>query len=225
MTTSADKQPYIVAHCHEPVDILYQDDHLLLVNKPSGLLSVPGRHPANRDCLISRLQLNFPQARIVHRLDMDTSGIMVIALSADCHRDLNQLFSERKVSKQYIAEVYGQVIDNKGCVQLPLICDWPNRPKQKVDIEKGKPANTGYQRLSHDPERNCSRLLLTPVTGRSHQLRVHMAEIGHPILGCEFYAHQEALAMAPRLFLHASELAFIHPVTGEPIKGISHCPF
>ena len=218
-------EPYIVPVCHQPVDILYRDEHLLLVNKPSGLLSVPGKHPANRDCLISRLQSDFPGARIVHRLDLDTSGIMVVALSADCHRALNQLFAARKTSKEYQAIVFGQVEQQQGQIELPLLCDWPNRPKQKVDLEHGKPALTYYQVLATDPERNSSRLLLKPVTGRSHQLRVHLSAIGHPVLGCDFYAHDRAVKMAQRLLLHATVLSFIHPISGTAINGYSPCPF
>ncbi len=222
---ATEKAPYIVPPCREVVEILYQDDELLLVNKPSGLLSVPGKHPANRDCLITRLQQQFPTARIVHRLDLDTSGIMVIALSAESQRALNKLFAERKVQKEYEAIVYGQVQKPQAVIEMPLICDWPNRPKQKVDWENGKHATTHYKLLADDRTNNRSRLLLTPITGRSHQLRVHLAAIDHPILGCDFYAHQRALSMAPRLQLHACRLSFIHPLSGLPIEGYSPCPF
>lgn len=198
---------------------------MLLVNKPSGLLSVPGKHPANRDCLITRLQDTFPQARIVHRLDMDTSGIMVVALTVQCHRLLNRLFAERKTSKHYQAVVFGVVAQQQGQIDLPLLCDWPNRPKQKVDYTHGKPALTHFEVLSTDPEHNSSRLLLKPITGRSHQLRVHLQAIGHPVLGCDFYAHDTALKMAQRLLLHATTLSFIHPVSGKKINGYSPCPF
>jgi tRNA pseudouridine32 synthase/23S rRNA pseudouridine746 synthase len=230
-----EKAPHIVPFCKEQVEILLEDEHLLLVNKPSGLLSVPGKHPANHDCLISRLQLDYPQARMAHRLDLDTSGIMVVALNADCHRALNRLFSDRLVSKQYQAIVYGTPEQPEGDIELPLICDWPNRPKQKVDFEEGKKSLTHYQLISQlmkpptspliDQQADRSRLLLTPITGRSHQLRVHLAEIGHPILGCEFYAHEKAFTMAERLQLHATDLQFIHPMTGEKINGHSRCPF
>ncbi|ARN73206.1 pseudouridine synthase [Oceanicoccus sagamiensis] len=218
-------KPFIVPPCLEPVTIIHADKDLLLVNKPSGLLSVPGKHPANKDCLISRLQVTYPEARIVHRLDMDTSGIMVVALNADCHRALNRLFSEREVSKAYEAKVFGLLAKDAGVIELPLICDWPNRPKQKVDFEQGKKASTHYEVISRDNKNNSTHILLTPITGRSHQLRVHMAELGHAILGCDFYAHPEALAMAERLLLHATRLAFVHPVSGEIIKGYSPCEF
>lgn len=214
---------YIVPPCHESVDILYADPHLLLVNKPSGLLSVPSKHPANRDCLITRLQQDYPQARIVHRLDLDTSGLMVVALDADTHRALNRQFEQRQVTKEYQAVVYGRVAAQQDLIDLPLICDWPNRPKQKVDHEHGKSAQTRYQVLETEEDR--TRLRLMPITGRSHQLRVHLMAIGHPILGCDFYAHPQALAMAPRLLLHATRLEFSHPVTGESVKGFSDVPF
>ncbi|WP_101760137.1 pseudouridine synthase [Oceanicoccus sp. KOV_DT_Chl] len=220
--TSAD---FIVPPCHQAVEVLWQDDDLLLVNKPSGLLSVPGKHEANKDCLISRIQIDYPQARIVHRLDMDTSGVMVLALNAECHRALNRLFAERQTTKQYEAVVFGLLEQEQGDIDLPLICDWPNRPKQKVDHEHGKAASTHYQVLDYDQQNHCTRILLTPITGRSHQLRVHLAEIGHPILGCNFYAHDKAKAMAERLLLHARGLEFVHPVTGERVLGVSRCPF
>lgn len=225
MTTTTHPEPHIVPPCHEAVDILFEDEHLLLVNKPSGLLSVPGKHPANRDCLISRLQEDFSEARIVHRLDLDTSGIMVIALHAESHRAINRLFAERKVHKAYQAIVYGELAENSGSIELPLICDWPNRPKQKVDMTHGKAALTHYQVVNRSADGLQSRLLLTPQTGRSHQLRVHLMAIGHPILGCDFYAHTQALAMSERLLLHATELSFKHPMSGQTLFGHSPCPF
>ena len=214
---------YIVPPCNEEVKLLYRDEHLLLVDKPSGLLSVPGKHPANRDCLISRLQQSFPQARIVHRLDLDTSGVMVVALDPDTHRQLNRQFEQRRIAKEYEAIVYGAVAQDAGLIDLPLICDWPNRPRQKVDLLGGKAAQTRYRVIDRQDDR--SRLQLKPVTGRSHQLRVHLMAIGHPILGCDFYAHPEALAMAGRLQLHATRLEFQHPVSGVDIHGCSPCPF
>ncbi len=220
-----EKNPFIVPLCKQDVEILWQDETLLLVNKPSGLLSVPGKHPENKDCLITRVQQDFPEALIVHRLDMDTSGIMVVALNTHCHKALNRLFAERKVTKQYHATVFGLVKEEQRLIDLPLICDWPNRPKQKVDFENGKSAQTNIELLETNQEKNQSRLLLTPITGRSHQLRVHLAEINHPILGCDFYAHQQAKAMSERLLLHASQLIFNHPVTGEEIIGNCPAPF
>lgn len=209
--------------CHEVVEILQVDDSFLLVSKPSGLLSVPGKNPLNRDSLISRLQQDYPEARIVHRLDMDTSGIMVVALGADSHRALSKQFEQRETYKEYTAVVCGRVEKNAGSIDLPLICDWPNRPKQMVCYDNGKQALTHYEVLERLEDR--TRLLLKPVTGRSHQLRVHTMAIGHPILGCEFYADATAFAMAPRLQLHASSLHINHPESGERVHGECPVPF
>lgn len=220
-----DPLPYIVPKCTEQVKILYQDNDLLLINKPAFLLSVPGKHPLNKDCVITRLQEQFPTARIVHRLDLDTSGIMVIALSKDVHRELSRLFEQRLVSKTYTAVVYGEVNPAVGEVDLPLICDWPNRPKQKVCHDTGKNALTRYEVITFNEAMKTTRLLLKPLTGRSHQLRVHMQAIGHPILGCDFYAHEQALAMSPRLLLHATSLDFKHPITQANIQGHSPSEF
>lgn len=214
-----------VPPCQETVSVLYQDDALLIIDKPSGLLSVPGRHPDNRDCVISRLQQEFPAARIVHRLDLDTSGLMVIALEADIHRALNALFEQRQVEKSYTAVVAGVVEQDKGSVALPLICDWPNRPRQKVDHEQGKPALTHYRVVERDTTRERSLLEFRPVTGRSHQLRVHAAEMGHPILGCCFYAPESVRDASERLLLHASALSFRHPASGEVLAITSDAPF
>lgn len=217
-------EPFIVPHCDEPVRIVYRDDTLLVVDKPAGLLSVPGRLPENRDCLISRVQQDFADARIVHRLDMATSGLMLLARDADSHRALSQLFQQRQVEKEYHAVVYSNLNGESGLIDLPLACDWPNRPRQQINFNYGKAAQTWYQRLSLEGSGH-TRVLLKPVTGRSHQLRVHMASLGHPILGCEFYAHAAARAAANRLLLHASRLRFIHPQHGELMDMESSVPF
>ncbi|WOX04329.1 pseudouridine synthase [Microbulbifer pacificus] len=195
------------------LDVVYSDAFLLVLDKPSGLLTVPGRDPAHKDCLASRAQAEYPDALIVHRLDMDTSGLVAMARGAEVHRQLSALFQNRQVEKSYLARVWGEPQGDSGEVDLPLICDWPNRPKQMVDFEHGKPSLTRWQKLDSDGQ--SSLLQLTPVTGRSHQLRVHMQALGHPILGDPFYAHAEALAAAPRLLLHAQELGFEHPVLGK----------
>ena len=197
------------------LSIVYQDDDLLIVNKPSGLLTVPGKDPKHADCLISRVNRVFPTAKIVHRLDMATSGIICLAMHKEAHRNLSIQFQDRKTAKRYIARVFGKLDQQTGSVDLPLICDWPNRPKQMVDHDNGKPSLTHFKVLER--EQNATRVELTPITGRSHQLRVHMLSLGHPILGDKLYAHPEAFAMAPRLQLHAEMLTLAHPVSGETL--------
>ncbi|RJF33168.1 bifunctional tRNA pseudouridine(32) synthase/23S rRNA pseudouridine(746) synthase RluA [Pseudoalteromonas gelatinilytica] len=197
------------------LSIVYQDDDLLIVNKPSGLLTVPGKDPKHADCLIARVNRVFPTAKIVHRLDMATSGIICLAMHKEAHRNLSIQFQDRKTAKRYIARVFGKLDQQTGSVDLPLICDWPNRPKQMVDHDNGKPSLTHFKVLEH--EQNATRVELTPITGRSHQLRVHMLSLGHPILGDKLYAHPEAFAMAPRLQLHAEMLTLAHPVSGETL--------
>ncbi|MBT0728945.1 bifunctional tRNA pseudouridine(32) synthase/23S rRNA pseudouridine(746) synthase RluA [Rosenbergiella nectarea] len=202
---------------HPPLEpwlhILYQDEHIIVVNKPSGLLSVPGRLPEHRDSIMTRIQRDFPGAESVHRLDMATSGVMVVALTKAAERELKRQFREREPSKTYIAQVWGQLLPDEGLVDLPLICDWPNRPKQKVCFETGKAAQTEWEVLERDAV-SC-RVQLKPITGRSHQLRVHMLAMGHPILGDNFYASPEAKALASRLLLHAERLTITHPVFGN----------
>lgn len=211
--------PYIVPHSREPIDILHDDAHLLLVRKPDLLLSIPGRHPLNRDCLITRLQRDYPGARIVHRLDLDTSGIMVIPLTRECHAHISRQFQQRRVEKTYTAIVWGEPAADSGEIDLPIAPDWANRPRQVISRARGKAALTRYRVIERLGDR--SRLELSPVTGRSHQLRIHLRELGHPILGCDLYAHEQALAMAGRLMLHATSLAFEHPHTGEWLHGES----
>jgi tRNA pseudouridine32 synthase/23S rRNA pseudouridine746 synthase len=192
--------------------VIYLDDHMLVAEKPAGLLSVPGRLPENKDCLITRLQIDYPDALTVHRLDMATSGLMVFARGAEAHRTLSKAFADRLVNKRYIAVVAG-ALTGEGEVDLPLITDWPNRPRQMVDHHIGKPSLTRWSVLQSGEGR--SRVELEPVTGRSHQLRVHMMAIGHPILGDVFYAPPEIEALSPRLLLHACRLSLPHPVSGE----------
>lgn len=196
--------------------VLFQDEHIMVVNKPSGLLSVPGRAPENKDSVMTRIQADFPAAESVHRLDMATSGVIIVALTKAAERELKRQFREREPKKTYIARVWGHLMQDEGLIDLPLICDWPNRPKQKVCYETGKSAQTEYLVLSRDDD-GSTRVKLSPITGRSHQLRVHMLAMGHPILGDGFYAHPEAKAMAPRLQLHALELRITHPEFGTPM--------
>ncbi|WP_409929551.1 pseudouridine synthase [Sulfuriflexus sp.] len=210
---------------HNRLDILYQDAFLLVINKPAGVLSVPGRGPDKQDCMISRVQASYPDALIVHRLDMATSGILVLALDADTHRQLSRQFQQREVSKQYIAVVTGRPTPTAGLIDKPMICDWPNRPRQIIDYEQGKPAQTRYETLEYMPASDTSRVLLSPVTGRTHQLRLHMQSIGHAILGDGLYASPAVIAAAERLLLHASSLSFPHPANGARIVIESAVPF
>jgi len=212
--------PYLVPHSREEIRILYRDDDLLLVRKPHLLLSVPGRHPLNRDSLIGRLQVRFPTASVVHRLDLDTSGIMVVPLNREAHAHLGRQFQARRVEKAYEAVVFGVLDADTGEIDLPIACDWANRPRQIICRERGRHALTRFEVMERHADR--TRLLLRPVTGRSHQLRIHLREIGHPILGCDLYAHPRALAMADRLLLHATRLAFEHPADGRRLEG--DCP-
>lgn len=204
------------------LEILFSDASLIVVDKPAGLLSVPGRGPHLADSLARRVQARYPDACIVHRLDMATSGLLVFARGKDAERRLSIAFQRRQVDKEYEALVSGEVAEQAGRIDLPLLTDWPNRPRQKVDFDHGKPSLTQYRVLAIDPA-GISRLVLTPVTGRSHQLRVHLAAIGHPILGDELYAPPEA--GSPRLMLHATRLDLPHPASGERLSFHSPAPF
>lgn len=196
------------------LSILYQDDHIVVVNKQSGILSVSGSQPQFQDSIIYRLQQKFSYVESVHRLDMATSGIMVAALSKLADREIKKQFRERIPKKRYIAKVWGHVEQDSGEIDIPLICDWPNRPRQMVDYVNGKHALTYYNVITRNND-NTTRIELLPFTGRSHQLRVHMQTLGHPILGDKFYAHPEAFNKAKRLLLHAQMLTINHPKTGE----------
>ena len=210
------------------LEIIYQDDDMVVLNKSSGLLSVPGRLPEHQDCLQNRVQRVLPTATVVHRLDMATSGIIIMALNKPAHVAISRQFEQRKTKKSYIARVFGKVTEIEGSVDLPLICDWPNRPKQMVDHDNGKQSLTNYSVLSYSTLSSgdeSTLIELRPVTGRSHQLRVHMLAIGHPILGDRLYAHEKALSISSRLNLHARNLSLTHPVTGELLCFIAPCPF
>ncbi|MEY2873202.1 MAG: hypothetical protein RLZZ373_573 [Pseudomonadota bacterium] len=199
------------------IALLHVDEVLIVVRKPAGLLSVPGRGPERADCVSARVQRRLPDARIVHRLDMATSGLLLMARGAEAQRLLSAAFAERRVAKRYTAVVAGQIGADRGEVHLPLICDWPNRPRQMVDHARGKPALTRWQVLSRQPGDDTTRVELEPVTGRSHQLRVHLQSIGHPIVGDELYAPAHWQQAAPRLLLHACHLAFVHPFGGNAL--------
>ncbi|MEF1288429.1 bifunctional tRNA pseudouridine(32) synthase/23S rRNA pseudouridine(746) synthase RluA [Vibrio sp. M260118] len=204
-------------------DIIFEDEHILVANKPSGLLSVPGRLAEHYDSLWSRLVALYPDIQVVHRLDMDTSGLMLLAKNKDAERSLKKQFQYRLTHKIYYARVWGQVDQPEGEVDLPLICDWENRPRQKVCFDHGKPSQTLYQVVKHEEKTTIVRLL--PVTGRSHQLRVHMQALGHPIVGDEFYSQSEAFEFSPRLELHAAELSFYHPKTDLLQASFVPCDF
>lgn len=210
------------------LDIIYQDDDIVVLNKASGILSVPGRLPEHQDCLQNRVQRVLPTATVVHRLDMATSGIMIMALNKPAHVAISRQFEQRKTQKSYLARVWGLVEQSEGSVDLPLISDWPNRPKQKVDHENGKKSLTHYRVLSYKnttDEQVSTFLELTPITGRSHQLRVHMLALGHPILGDKLYAPKDALIMRNRLQLHALTLSLFHPSSEQAITFNAPCPF
>ncbi len=202
--------------------ILHVDDDILAVDKPAGLLSVPGRGPDRADCLIERLRAQFPQVLLVHRLDLDTSGVIVFALTPQAQAHLGRQFEHRRVQKRYVARVAGHPEGGKGQIDLPLIVDWPNRPRQKVCHETGRAAHTAWRLMRLEGEN--ARVRLTPRTGRSHQLRVHMQALGHPILGDPLYA-EGAAAAHPRLMLHAEELRLTHPQSGLPLKLRAPVPF
>ena len=206
----------------DPLVILHEDAEVLLVDKPSGLLSVPGKGEHLADCLITRVQAVFPQALLVHRLDRDTSGVMIFALTPHAQRHLGLQFEKRMTRKTYVARVWGVPAEKSGSVDLPLIVDWPNRPRQMVCHQTGKPAQTDWKMVKNDGE--TARLRLFPKTGRSHQLRVHMLALGHPILGDPFYATGPARDF-PRLMLHSEELRFNHPQGGASTKVRAKAPF
>ncbi|WBA09974.1 bifunctional tRNA pseudouridine(32) synthase/23S rRNA pseudouridine(746) synthase RluA [Salinivibrio kushneri] len=205
------------------LDILYQDADLVVINKPSGLLANPGRNPEHYDSAWSRVKAELPSAELVHRLDMSTSGVMAFAAHKEAERNLKAQFRDRIPTKLYYAEVWGQLESHEGIIDLPLICDWPNRPRQKVCFEHGKPSQTHYRCLHALSQ--TSLMALYPLTGRSHQLRVHMQSLGHSIVGDEFYACPDALAYAPRLHLHAAELSLLHPATGDTMHFQAPCDF
>ncbi|RYX92715.1 MAG: RluA family pseudouridine synthase [Comamonadaceae bacterium] len=208
--------------------LIHEDASLLVLDKPAGLLAVPGRGPDKQDCLSMRVQRRWPEARVVHRLDMATSGLMVMARGADTQRMLGEAFAAREVHKRYEAVVDGPVVPPAGpwgVIDLPIIVDWPHRPLRIIDTVRGKPSTTRWQVLAQDAAACTTRLALEPVTGRSHQLRVHLQAIGHPILGDALYGTHAVQARAPRLLLHATTLGFRHPVTGESLEFHSPVPF
>lgn len=213
---------YLYQPTDEQPQVIHADHEVLVVSKPHGLLSVPGRGEDRADCLIARLRGAFPTVLLVHRLDLDTSGVMVFGLTPHAQRHLSRQFEERRTKKTYVARLWGRLAPKTGTVDLPLIVDWPNRPRQKVDRDQGKPARTDWRVMRASDQE--TRVRLSPLTGRSHQLRVHMAELGHPILGDPLYA-SGAAAEFPRLMLHAESLRFKHPETGVMQSYTAPIPF
>lgn len=208
------------------IDIVYADERLILCNKPSGLLTVPGKDPSLADCLEARVQARYPEhplAKVVHRLDKDTSGLLLLAFDKPALGFLGSQFEHRQIEKYYVARVWGQMEGDAGLVDLPLATDWENKPRQRVDLERGRPSQTRWEVLAREPR--ATRLKLVPLTGRTHQLRVHMLALGHPILGDSFYASGEALAAADRLQLHAEMLGFTHPDDRSFRSFVAPAPF
>ena len=216
-------EPFVYSPPKTPLEILYIDEDVLVVNKPSGLLSVPGKELKHWDSLELRVKAQYANSLLVHRLDMDTSGVIIFALNKSSQRSLNLQFEQRAVKKIYEARVFGNISKNNGFIDLPLIVDWPNRPLQKVDIKEGKDALTHWHVLKR--ERNATRVRLMPETGRTHQLRVHMMSIGHAILGDRFYGNAIEINLAKDLQLHAKKLVVNHPKSGKSLALISKVPF
>lgn len=211
-------------------ELVHADASLLVLNKPAGLLSVPGRGADKQDCLSTRVQQHYPDALVVHRLDMATSGLLLMARSISIQRALGALFERRQVDKRYIAVVDGALADAPGAgdwslIDLPIAVDWPRRPLRIIDTQQGKASQTRWRVLAHDAAAHNTRLELAPLTGRSHQLRVHLQAIGHPILGDALYGDAAVQARAARLLLHASALALVHPVSGQRMQFDSPAPF
>lgn len=218
--------PFIVPVCHEEIEILYEDEYLLLINKPSRLLSLSAKPPHNQDSVHARLLKDFPTARLVHRLDFGTSGIMIVALNKAINADIGNQFQDRTVIKSYTAILHGNLEDDSGCMDFPITKG--EFPLQKVCYETGKKSLTDYQvieRLQSNSQAFTTRVEFKPLTGRTHQLRVHSAAFGHSILGCDLYASDEAFFMAKRLMLHATTIEFDHPITHKRVHGLSPCPF
>lgn len=212
------------------VSLVHEDPHFLVLEKPAGLLAVPGKGQDKQDCLSTRAQTQWPDALVVHRLDMATSGLVLMALGIDAQRILSLAFEERRVHKRYTAVVAGELINPQpdngwNTIHLPLMTDWPNRPRQKVDLEHGKPSTTRWRIAPGQTTPGTTRLELEPVTGRTHQLRVHLQALGHPMVGDALYAAPDIVALASRLLLHAHWLALPHPVHGQTVEFHSPCPF
>lgn len=220
----------IEASAQQPLEVLHEDDHLLVLHKPAGLLTIPGQSPAQQDCLITRARQRWPEALIVHRLDMATSGLLLLARGHTMQKALSMAFEKRQVHKRYEAVVHGEPVapqsaDGWSEINLPIRIDWHNRPLSIVDHQQGKPSLTRWKVQGPGPWAGTIRLSLEPLTGRTHQLRLHLSALGHPIVGDPLYAPLPLPSHAPRLLLHASSLGFAHPVTGEPLTLSLAAPF
>jgi tRNA pseudouridine32 synthase / 23S rRNA pseudouridine746 synthase len=216
---------FVAPPCHDNFEILLRDEQLLLINKPSGLLSLSGKNPLNKDSVHFRLVQDFPTATLVHRLDFGTSGIMLVALDKTVNGLLTKQFQAGTIAKTYVAILQGHVPQDEGIIDFPIAKDPPNFPRMKICATTGKPALTQYRVLERLDSPPRSRVLFTPLSGRTHQLRIHSRELGHPILGCELYGTAASHAAAPRLLLHAVSLSFTHPRSDETIEWVCACPF
>lgn len=216
---------FIAPACHEHIQILYQDEHLLLIKKPSKLLSLSGKNPLNIDSVHYRLVKDFPNARLTHRLDFGTSGIMLISLSKSVNAHIGKQFQARSIKKSYCAILEGTLEKDEGTISFPIAKDVANFPFQKICYETGKEAITKFQVIERYLNPDLTKVTFTPLTGRTHQLRIHSREILHPIIGCDLYATERSKAMADRLMLHATTLEFVHPISGKQIKGLCPSPF
>jgi len=223
MTTPIDT--FVAPVCNEEIEILFEDAHILLINKPSGLLSLSGKNPLNKDAVHFRLVQDFPSAMMVHRLDFGTSGLMVVALNKAINGHLTKQFQNRSVLKTYVALLNGHLACDNGSIDAPIAKDKPNFPLQKICYEGGKQAVSHYEVLERLQNPVSTRVVFSPETGRTHQLRIHAREFGHPILGCDLYGSAQTQALASRLLLHALTLEFDHPISGERIMGRCPCPF
>lgn len=216
---------FIAPHCADEIEIVFQDKHLLLINKPGGLLSLSGKNPLNKDSVHYRLVQDYPTATLVHRLDFGTSGIMIVALDRQVNAHISKQFQTGTIAKTYTALLHGLVENDRGMIDFPIAKDPPNFPLQKICFASGKPALTHYTVIERDLTAITTRVLFTPISGRTHQLRIHSRELGHSILGCDLYGTGDTLAMASRLMLHATTIEFDHPISGERIYGKIRCPF
>ena len=216
---------FVAPACHEQITILYEDDSILAINKPSGLLSLSGKNPLNKDSVHYRLAPLYPEIRLTHRLDLGTSGIMLLAKNKAANANLTQQFQARTVVKRYVSVLAGKVENDQGEIDLRIAKDPSLFPRLKICQQSGKPALTHYQVIERHSHPDSTRVIYTPLTGRTHQLRIHSQAIGHAILGCDLYADNKSQSMAPRLMLHALDISFKHPESGKGMTLVSPCPF